>query len=165
MTRHSSSLGMKLLKSTRWDCCTEHPLFFTTFGLHDLQLYHSIHAKGENVEEILQEAEAAELVEDEEASYEQPVEMEDAEADAPTTSGDMPNRISTNNGAQDIQTQMDEPEVCHRNPLHHGLLLTPIKSTTLPAQEAGEGSYVPNTTTGQSFNIPNAALGEGEILP
>jgi hypothetical protein len=39
-----------------------------TFADRDVQLYHSIHAKGENVEDVLREAEAADQAEAEAAA-------------------------------------------------------------------------------------------------
>ncbi|KAL1965109.1 hypothetical protein VTN77DRAFT_6022 [Rasamsonia byssochlamydoides] len=121
-------------------------------AVEEYKLYHSIHARGENVEEVLRKAEEAELAgrDINEVDYGgKPMDTVTTKTGAPMTAvEDESARIADN--AQQTTPADDEPE--------------PATSNATPQQEeaanANASGAIPFAAPGGAASMPNAVLGE-----
>ncbi|RAH61839.1 hypothetical protein BO85DRAFT_483864 [Aspergillus piperis CBS 112811] len=112
-------------------------------AVEEYKLYHSIHAKGENVEDVLREAEAAEKaeMEQDEQPLDESADRMDADVDADTAAN---------------ATTAAEPQQVPQ--------AKPSQATEGPEQPSGQGAHVTDQTAGSSSvgapPMPHATLSQ-----
>jgi hypothetical protein len=139
-----------------------------------IKLYHSIHARGENVEEVLRKAEAAELAGQsyDETSYEpELMDTETAKTGAPMMTAQDESAEITDNTTQQPRQPDKEPQVsqiflCFSLFEIESPLTMSQTATSRPenADNANTSGAIPFTAPGGMANMPNVMLGEGETL-
>ncbi|KKA25619.1 hypothetical protein T310_0348 [Rasamsonia emersonii CBS 393.64] len=124
-------------------------------AVEEYKLYHSIQARGENVEEVLRKAEEAELAGRDigEVGYEgEPMDTETAKTGAPMAAVEDESAGIAENARQTTQADNEQPE--------------PATSNATPQQEAGNanvsGANIPFAAPEGTASVPNAVLGDGE---
>ena len=155
MTRPSWGPGTRLWKSIRY-CCLR--ALTESHVLTRQQLYHSIHAKGENVEDILQAAEGT--------ADGQVDDVDSMQTDIAQTEVAGNEAGGESHGAKGKQ-RADEPEVCYEN-----LFICRLSVCWLGIQVAPSAAEPPLETEnlggatgpmpGGTTSMPNTILGEGK---
>ncbi|KAL2223457.1 hypothetical protein M432DRAFT_57676 [Thermoascus aurantiacus ATCC 26904] len=114
-------------------------------AVEEYKRYHSIHAKGENVEDILREAEAAEAAQEEGLDYAEGMETGDAELEAPIDVGDeSAARVPSNEFKQTAEA--DESQAA--------------SSTAQPPEAADESRATGPGPAGAGVTMPHMLLGQ-----
>lgn len=148
---------MKQSKSTKYVSCISH----VTYLIQYPQLYHSIHAKGENVEDVLREAEAAER-----AGLDQDRQQPDEAADAMEDDDAVATTAST---AAEQSSSMQVPDVSHLLPHRASELvfLTIFQAVEEHAaatdQQPSGMKHPTQPAPAGAAAMPHAALAQGDL--